>query len=98
MRRAGLDREGLSVHALWHACATHLLAHGVELRHVQEFLVHSSVQTSVRYTSRSVLLRPHTRVANGISDLTSAVDLYILPLRVPYPIGCDDRSHDTYLR
>lgn len=28
MKRAGLYREGLSVHALRHACATHLLSHG----------------------------------------------------------------------
>ena len=35
MKRAGLYREGLSVHALRHACATHLLAHGADIRYVQ---------------------------------------------------------------
>jgi hypothetical protein len=67
MKRSGLYREGLSVHALRHACATHLLAHGADIRYVQGLLGHKSVQTTVRYTNELVenlrrrYLRGHPR-------------------------------------
>ena len=50
-RREGLYRQGLSVHSLRHACATHLLAHGADIRYVQGLLGHKSVQTTVCYTN-----------------------------------------------
>lgn len=67
LRRAGMYREGLTVHALRHACATHLLAHGADLRYVQTLLGHESVETTVRYTNeltenlRRRYLRAHPR-------------------------------------
>ncbi len=74
-RRA--DRVGLgdlvSPHVLRHSCASHMLAHGADIRVVQELLGHVSVATTQIYTKlsqehlRSSYERAHPRA--GLSQL-----------------------------
>ena len=50
-KRAGI--EGVTTHTLRHACATHLLDQGADLRLIQEVLGHASIASTQRYTHLS---------------------------------------------
>ena len=69
-RRVGLG-DVVSPHVLRHSCATHMLAHGADIRVVQEVLGHVSIATTQIYTRlsqdhlRSSYDRAHPR-AGGV--------------------------------
>jgi integrase/recombinase XerD len=49
VRRAGIDKP-VRPHRLRHACATHMLKGGADIRHIQKLLGHASLQTTQIYT------------------------------------------------
>ena len=71
-RRVGLG-DVVSPHVLRHSCASHLLAHGADIRVVQEVLGHVSIATTQIYTRlsqdhlRASYQRAHPR-AGGVAD------------------------------
>ena len=67
-------RKGVTLHALRHSFATHLLEHGTDIRKIQAVLGHDKLDTTARYT----------RVATGmIARIESPLDLLSLPRKKP---------------
>jgi integrase/recombinase XerD len=64
--RAGVDKPG-GCHLLRHACATHMLEGGADVRHIQALLGHASLATTERYTHVAIgrLQEVHARTHPG---------------------------------
>ena len=73
VRRYGMQGSGRSdvhPHTLRHCCASHMLEGGAESRAIQEFLGHSSLSTTQRYTHLSI--DQLVRVYDGAHPLARA--------------------------
>ena len=67
-------KKSVTLHALRHSFATHLLERGTDIRIIQALLGHDKLDTTARYT----------RVATGvIANIESPLDLLSLPRKRP---------------
>jgi integrase/recombinase XerD len=66
LKDAGISKKA-SVHTLRHSSATHLLEAGVNLRQIQVYLGHNSVQTTSFYTHLTMISK--TKACDAINDL-----------------------------
>jgi len=49
LKQLGINYHGVSIHTLRHCYATHLLEAGVNVRHIQQYMGHAFLETTMRY-------------------------------------------------
>ena len=66
LAESGIAKKA-TVHTLRHSWATHLLEAGINIRHIQQWLGHKSLQTTIRYTHLTQVAEGHvTEILNEL--------------------------------
>ena len=79
------SKKRISVHTLRHSYATHLLEAGVNIRRIQQYLGHSSLNTTMVYLHLTT--QGHENAYGIINDLMS-------PLGLKTPAGQKGGDHE----
>jgi len=99
--RAGIAKPG-ATHLLRHACATHMLDNGADVRFIQEMLGHASLATTERYTHVAIsklqqvhtATHPSARVSTMRTPLPPEMEAdpaaRVSALATPLPLAPDD--------
>ena len=99
--RAGIAKPG-ATHLLRHACATHMLDNGADVRFIQEMLGHASLATTERYTHVAIsklqqvhtATHPSARVSTRRTPLPPEMEAdpaaTVSALATPLPLAPDD--------
>ncbi|MFC3654129.1 site-specific tyrosine recombinase XerC [Dyella humi] len=82
MQRAGIHKVG-AVHLFRHACATHMLDNGADVRYIQALLGHANLETTEIYTHVSIEKLQQIHAATHPAKLT----------RTARPASDDDEPH-----
>jgi integrase/recombinase XerD len=85
MELAGIDKPG-SCHLFRHACATHMLDNGADIRFIQAMLGHATLSTTERYTHVAIGKLQQIHAATHPARLTRE------------PGGSEDRDGDVEQR
>lgn len=86
LRRAGMAAPG-ACHVFRHACATHMLENGADIRFIQSMLGHADLSTTQVYTRVSIAKLKAVHAATHPAKKKTGNDLAALPEKIAVPGG-----------